>query len=110
MIDPATDPRAPRWQQMRDERNRRVIEAACVIAVVGGLRNVTRKAVAEVAEVSLGSVNLAVGDVTGLHNAVVREAISRPLLSVLAEALVMGHPFARDAPDELKAAALNTVS
>ena len=103
------NPRTPRWERMNAERDAKVLDAACAVACETGLQGLTRRAVAERAGVALGSVNLSYGDLAGLHRAVVQEAIARPLLGVLAQALAMGDPVARDAPDALKAAALATV-
>jgi AcrR family transcriptional regulator len=103
------NPRTPRWQAMNAARDAKVLDAACAVAGETGLQGLTRRAVAERAGVALGSVNLSYGDLAGLHRAVVQEAIARPLLGVLAQALAMGDPVARDAPDGLKAEALATV-
>lgn len=105
-----TDPRAPRWQRMNAERNTKVLNAACEVALEAGLSGLTRRAVALRAGVGLGSVNLSFGNLRGLHEAVVREAINRPLLTVLAQALAIGDPIARDAPEPLRLAALDAVS
>ena len=95
---------------MRDERDARVLNAACDVALELGLSAVTRRAVAARAGVATGTVSLTVGNAAGLRDAIVREAIKRPMLTVLAQALAIGHDAARQAPDDLKNAALRAVS
>jgi AcrR family transcriptional regulator len=93
---------------MNAARNTAVLDAACTIAHEEGVAKVTRMRVADAAGVSLGSVSAAFGGMPELHEAVMREAVRRPLLSVLAQGLAMGDAIARDAPDDLKRQAVES--
>jgi AcrR family transcriptional regulator len=102
--------RRERGLERQERRNRVVLDAACSDALDMGLALVTRDGVARRAGVSAGSVTRSFGDMAGLRRAVILEAIARPMLSVLAEAIVAGDSTARDAPDDLRAAALASVA
>lgn len=104
------DGRQQRFREMTADRNRKVLDAACRLAEDNGLAGVTRDAVADAAGVSAGTASAAYGDMNVLREAVMREAVSRPLLRVLAQGLAAGHATARAAPDELRQRALETVS
>jgi AcrR family transcriptional regulator len=104
------DPRAPTWERMKADRDRAVLDAACRVAETHGLQRFTRAHVALSSGKAPGTVSLAFGSMDALRDAVVREAIRRPLLTVLAQALAMGHPVARDAPEDLRAQALAAVN
>jgi len=105
-----TDPRTPTWARKRAERDAAVLDAACAVALEHGLSSLTRRAVAIRSGKGAGTVNLAFGTMAELRDAVIREAVARPILPVLAQALAMGEPIARAAPETLRAQALEAVS
>lgn len=99
-----------RAETAREERHRVILEAGLKLAERDGWGAITRDGVARAAEVADGSVNHAFGTIEGLRNAVMIEAVARRIVSIVATGLVVGHPAARDAPDDLKReAALSTV-
>ena len=102
--------REDRTALQRDSRQSRILEAALNIATELGMQFVTLRRVAEHADVSKGLVSYAFCDIGGLHCAVMRAAVDRRLHGVIAEGLVCGHPIAKQAPEELRRAALATVS
>lgn len=102
--------RGERAQAMNAERNTKVLDAAAAIALEEGLQRLSRSKVAARAGVSLGGVSASFGGMGNLTDAVVRAAIDRPILPVLAQALAVGHPLAKDAPADLKQQALDAVS
>jgi AcrR family transcriptional regulator len=87
-------------------RNRQILEAAIALASERGFRQFSRRDVADRAKVADGSVNNAYGTMDGLHEAVMAAAVERKLLTIIAGGLVMGHPGARAAPQDLKDSAL----
>jgi AcrR family transcriptional regulator len=89
-----------------ENRNRAVLEAALELAQERGFAGITRDAVAERAGVAAGSVNNAYGDMNGLRDAVMANAVARELVDIVGAGLAAGHPAARNAPDDLKARAL----
>lgn len=86
-----------------------ILEAAVALALSDGLSNVRLIPVAERAGVTNGLVSHYFGTVKQLHRAVIRHAIHRELLSIVAQALAAGDIEARKAPDELKQRALNSL-
>ncbi len=95
---------------MREARDAKVLDAAVTVASDAGVHALTRVVVAGQAGVSEATVSNALGTMAQVREAVMREAIRRPVLNVLAQGLALGDPIARDAPDDLKQAALATVS
>jgi len=95
---------------MTARRNMIALEAACAVAHDEGLNALTRDKVARRAALASGSVTAAFGDMPGLRDAVMREAVSRPILSVLAQGLAARDAIACAAPADLRLAALATVS
>lgn len=105
-----TGTREERAERMNTERNSRVLDAACTIAGNLGLASMTRARVAALAGVANGTVTHAYTDAAGLRAAVMREAVHRPILRVLAQGLAAGDAIALDAPDDLKRQALDSLT
>lgn len=93
-----------------ETRNRSVLEAALALASERGFRKYSRSDVAKRAGVADGSVNNAYGTMDGLHDAVMGEAVTRGLLSLVAQGLALQHPAACAAPSDLKASALASLA
>lgn len=96
--------------RLRADRADKVLAAACKIAEKYGLAYVTKRVVSDHAGCATGTVLNAFGSMTALHDAVLREAIKRPMLRTLAQGLAAGHPVAQSAPEDLKRQALAAVS
>lgn len=99
-----------RAAMMREDRAAKVLGAACHLANKYDLSAVTRSRVAASAGVSDATVSNAFGGMDALLVAVMSEAVSRPLLKVLAQGLAMGDPIALAAPDDVKYAALANIT
>lgn len=98
--------RQERAQVMRSDRDKKVLEAAIAEACEQGYQFVTRDAVAQRAGVSVGGVNNAFGTMLELKRAVLRAAIEREILSIVAEGIANGSPVCADLPPELRKRAL----
>lgn len=94
-----------RYAQMREELKAKVLAAAMVEAETQGFEWITRDAVAQRAQVSVGSVNNAFGTMVTLKRAVLSEAVRRGVLPIVAQGLAVNHEIARNAPPEMKEAA-----
>lgn len=92
------------------ERVADIVSVALHLAESQGLHNVTRGGIAKKAGVSEALVSYHFGTMPQLKRKLIREAIARPNLRVLAQALAMHDSHAMRAPDELKKRALATIS
>ena len=79
------------------------------LALTDGLCAVRLIPVAQRAGVTNGLVSHYFGTIKQLHRAVVRHAIHREILPIVAQALASGDSDARKAPDELKQRALGSL-
>lgn len=91
-----------------------ILTAAVAVAVSAGLQKMTRERVAKRAGIgakSLSIVNFHYDTMAKLRAAVVQHAVDNEVLPIVADALSMGHPLAKKAPEALrKRAALSLVS
>jgi AcrR family transcriptional regulator len=87
---------------IKTDRDNIVLNAAIRCAEEDGWHYITRAKTARLADVAVGTVNNAYGDVTALKDAVMQAAIDRRLLPILAEGLAFGNPVAKSAPEELR--------
>lgn len=83
-----------------------VLDAAVVEARTMGLQRIRRDTVARRAGVAAGTVNNAFGNMSGLREAVMREAVSKEHLDIVAQGLALRDPIAMEAPHILKVRAL----
>lgn len=88
------------------ERKAAILAAAVEEAKEQGYQWITRDAVARRAGVGAGSVNVAFGRMVELKRAVLREAVARRIVEIVAQGLADGHPIAKDAPSDLKSEAV----
>jgi AcrR family transcriptional regulator len=95
---------------MRSERRTAIMAAAIKLAAAGGWRNLTRDRVASAAGVAVGSVNHEFGTMGELRAAVMREAVASERLEIIAQGLADGDETARDAPAELREAAIRSLA
>lgn len=90
-------------------RSKQILDAALHVAERDGLHKLTRAATAEHAAVSDALVSRYYPTMPQLKRAVIRAAIKREVLPVIAAALATGDKHAKAAPDNLKTAALATL-
>ena len=84
----------------------RILSAATHIAERVGIKAVTRNAVADRAECTMGSVSYHFGEVRLLHRAIVNAAIRNENLRVLGWAIAERNPDVKNIDAELQARAL----
>lgn len=84
------------------DRDPRILNAAVDLAKDDHYNWLTRDAVAKAAGVSPATVSNAFGGMKELKRAVLREAVARPVVEIVAQGLADRHPIVLDAPDELK--------
>jgi len=102
--------RQERFAAMVEKRNRRVLTAALQETAKHGWSGFTRDGVAKRAGVAAGCVNAAFGNMAGLRDAVMRHAVANGLNDVIVQGLAASNEIARNAPPEVKARALATLS
>lgn len=88
------------------DRDQRILDAAVELAKHDGYQFLTRDGVAKEAGVAAGTVNSAYGTIRDLKRAVLREAVDKQILPIIAQGLADNHEFVRDIPSELKARAV----
>jgi len=103
-------PREDRAALMRDQRRDKIMRAAVSEASRSGYRNMTRGDIASSAGVALGSINHEFGTMDGLRDAVMQEAVKTRRLDIVAQGLADGHAAARDAPAEMREAAVRALA
>lgn len=92
-----------------EDRDNRILNAAIALAEADGYQWITREAVAAAAEVSPGTVNNVFGTMRELKRAVLREAVERRILSIVAQGLADRHPIVMRAPEKLRREAAATL-
>lgn len=95
-------PRSERARVMREDRERRILDAALEEAKEQGYQWITRDRVAARAGVAAGSVNAAFGKTVELKRAVMRVAVERGVLEIVAQGLAEGSAIAQAATPEIK--------
>jgi AcrR family transcriptional regulator len=83
-------------------RDRLILDAAVELAKIEGYQWITREAVAERAGVAPATVNNAFGTMRDLKRAVLKEAVEKSIIEIVAQGLADGHAIARAAPEELR--------
>lgn len=89
-----------------EDRKRQIVAAACRIAAKQGFTHVTREAIADSANVSVGLVSHYCGGMDGLRKAVVDEAVRTKNVKLIAQALLVQDPAAKRAPPDLRRQAI----
>lgn len=93
------------------DRKELIIEAALRVASrPGGWSTMTREAVAKAAEVSDGLVSMHFGTMVQFRRSVMRAAVSREVLPVIAQGVVMGDKTALKADASLKTKAIESLN
>lgn len=98
----AIQKRVIRAARERGERETRILEAAIAMAKADGYQWITRAEVARAAACSAGSVNHAYGRMIELKRAVMRAAVDRGIVEIVAQGLADGSAIAATAPADLK--------
>lgn len=92
------------------ERIAQLVTIALTIAERQGLAAVTREKIAKASGVSEALVSYHLGTMAELRRKMIREAITRRCLKVLAQALAAGDRHAQKAPEDLKREALASLA
>lgn len=92
----------PKTRMKPEARREHILSVAVDIAIKQGYDNVTRERIAAQAGISTGLVNHAYSTMTKLRRAVMRAAIQRDLLPIIAKGIAEGCSVAHSAPTELK--------
>lgn len=85
-------------------------QVALRVAVKVGFTNLSQAKVSTAAGCAYGTITARFGTMTALRRDVMRAALAERCLPVIAEGLALRHPTATKAPQELKDAALRTLS
>lgn len=93
----------------KDARKASVLEAAIIVAEKIGFANMRTKDIAEQAQCGHGTVTLYWHTMGQLRRGVMRAAIQRKRLKIIAVGLAIGDKDAKKAPEDLKKAALATL-
>jgi DNA-binding transcriptional regulator YbjK len=87
---------APEFRRMA------LLESAVMVASRDGWQKMTRDAIAELSKVSPALVSYALGDMKNIKRIVIREAIKRGIVSIIAEGITYGDPEALTVPKKLR--------
>lgn len=79
-----------------------ILDCALKLAETQGFRNVRRDAVAIAAEVASGTVSHHYRTIGNLHDEIMKAAVSRENIVVVAQGLAENHPTAKAAPRALR--------
>jgi AcrR family transcriptional regulator len=93
----------------KEARKETILDAAVDEALACGWQWITRDAIARRAGISLGCVNYHYRTMIQLKRAVMRAAVDRRILPLIAQGLTDRNEHALGAADDLKAAALESV-
>ncbi len=85
-----------------EQRRAQIMAHATRVAIDGFLYDVTADAIAEAVGVKRPTVLYHFGSMQGLRDAVVRTAIRRENLSILAQAIASNDPLVKDINDDLR--------
>jgi len=92
------------------DRKKQILDGALNVASLVGYQNVTRDAVATAAGVSTGLINLHFSTMAQLKRDIMRAAVKREVLSVIAQGLAAHDAHARKASEDLKRRALASLT
>jgi AcrR family transcriptional regulator len=85
-----------------EARGELLLDVAIELARVHGLANITRDQIAAEARVAAGLVSLRLGTMPAMRRTIMRNAIVRGILPIVAEGLAARDPFAMAAPEDLR--------
>lgn len=87
----------------------KILSAALELAERDGFATVRRDTVAQHAGVATGLVNYYYDNMTALRNAIMRAAIDRSIIPIVAQGLAYQHPVAMSAPKKIKEKAAHLI-
>lgn len=87
-------------------RAEQLLEHAIEQAKVTGLAKLTREAIAQRAGVAPGLISIRLGTMINLRRDILRHAVKRAILPLIAEGLMAKDPVAMKAPKELRQRAI----
>ena len=90
----------------KDVRRDQILTAAIAMSLDVGFSKITRDGIAERAGVAMGQVNHIFNTMVQLRRAVMRAAVNRELLPIIAQGLALGDKHAQAASEPLKQKAL----
>lgn len=79
-----------------------LLDVAIELAKAHGLARITREQIATQAEVSPGLVSARLGTMEAMRRTIMRNAITREILPIIAEGIATRDRFALEAPEELR--------
>lgn len=91
-------------------RKEQILDAALVEAQIHGYKGVTREAVALRCGLATGTVTKHLGTMVELKRSLMRAAVTREILPLIAQGLADRNPHALKASPELKARALQSLT
>lgn len=91
-------------------RREEILNAAIELAVKIGYQNITRDGVALAANISSGLVTIYFSPIQELKNAVMKSAIEKEILSIIAQGMSLGDTQAQAITPELKQRVLEFLS
>lgn len=97
-------------KHLNSEGKRNILEAALKLAEREGLTALSRSRIARAANCSDANVSYHYATMAQLNRAVMRHAIARACLKVIAEGIASKNPHALKAPPALKAKAIATLA
>lgn len=92
-----------------DARKDQLLDSALAVATKNGLQRTTRGMIAEHAGVAPGLVTHYLGTMEALKRTIMRQAIRREVLPIVAEGLACRDKHAMKAPAELRSRALGSL-
>lgn len=97
-----------RFRRVNDTavRVEELITSALGLAAVVGYQQVTREAIAECCGVSCGTISRYFGTMTNMRRTLMRQAVTRGVVPIIAQGLAAGDQHARAADQALKSQAL----
>lgn len=85
-----------------ENRDERILDAALKLAEADGYQWITREAVAALAGVSPGTIHNVFGTMPDLKRAVLKAAVERRIIPIVAQGLGDRHAIVQDAPEDLR--------
>ncbi len=93
-----------------DQNKNDMIEKALAVAEKVGFSSLTRTRVAEACGVSPGLINYRFGTLAAMQRDIVRAAIRKESLAVIAHVIAVGHPLAKKIDPDLRQKAIASMS
>jgi AcrR family transcriptional regulator len=90
-------------------RMQEILDAGLALAEEKGFNKVTRTDVATRAGMGVGTINFHFGNMDQLQRKIMREAVNRGALRVLAQGLAVNHTEALKAPDKMRERAADLI-